>query len=458
MKTHPNIRATGFVPQDIERQVIDSALTDGALLAELSASGITPEHFNYPDTKKLFQVAIELFKSRGAADHISVASELQERKDLGGNLDFIANFNYPITSATQFRDYVGRIKSSLNVRKFYNELRVIEEDLVKDGLSLLQREQKMHQAVATMMQSMEDSSSNFLPSHDFAIYAAESFAASKAGKRLQKQKTGIVSLDVEVGGLVPGRVAIIGGRTSHGKTSFATYLAVQQARKIGTSGQVLYFSAEMSHDEMSHRVMSSLSGVSATKIGMGTCDSLESGKVQQAVQEMIDGIRIAVDTSPAPTSTYMMSRAMSENAKVPVKLVIFDYLEYTGDEGRSRDLQLENALRGCHEIAKRLRCPVVVLSQLSREVDKRRGRPELSDLRYTGAAEQIAGLVMFVYHQWTHEQQLGLDTSKNIIGTDPNKYELLIKKNSHGPIGDIDMRFYPETGTFIDPIAEQYTF
>lgn len=454
MKIHPNARLL-CVSKDVELTVIDSALASHELMAELSASQLTEDHFNYPDCKLVFSVATELFKSRGASDHISVASELQERGQLSEAIATIVEFRSPPTSHSQFRDYVGRMRSAYNVQRFYTDLRDIEAGMIVDGLSLFQREQKMYEGVGRIMESAQDSTDHFLSSHDFAIYASESFASAKQGKRLQKQKTGIISVDTKIGGLVPGRVAIIGGRTSHGKTSFATYLAIQQARSMGMNGQVIYFSSEMSHDEMSHRILSSLSGVSAIKIGQGKCDDMESAKVKKAVQEMIDGIRIAVDTTPAPTTSYMMSRALSENAKSPVRLIIFDYLEYTGEQARSRDLQLEKALRGCHEIAKRLSCPVVVLSQLSREVDKRRGRPELSDLRYTGAAEQIAGLVMFVYHQYTHEQQLGIEP-KDFMGTDLNSYELLIKKNSHGPIGDIDMRFYPETGTFIDPLAEQY--
>ena len=459
---HPQIRDKIAVSRDVELSLLKTLIADAQRFAFAASWGLTPDHFNHGDIRYLYEIGQSLFSRRGSVDEVSILAEVLERGETDKANPALHALDSAQVDRFSFDGYLGRVLASRRLAAFCGSLREAEESVFGKGMSLLEREEAMEVAIGKVLRHSSDSERQFLDAKQFAIHVADSFRAAEEGRRAQKQKTGIMSLDTYIGGFVPGRVAIIGGRPSHGKTAFATHLAVQQNRKwrqMKEDGQVLYFSSEMSHEEMGDRISSTLSGVSADRIGAGACNEREREKVKKALNEMVTDIRIAVDTNPRPTTAHMMSRAVAANAIHPVRHVIFDYLEYTGEKGESKDLRLESALQGCHEIAKRLDCPVTVLSQLSRGLDRRGAgsRPQLSDIRYTGAGEQIAALVIMVYHEVTHLQQMGDAGSSDPFSSsyvDENDYELLIRKNTHGPIGDIKLRFYPETGTFIDPMAE----
>jgi len=446
---------THYVDKAITTREIEIAFLSEIILDikkfSYANSEMNEDYFYWPDTKFCFQVAREIFGIHGDVNVVSVQSEIFERGKISEASPCLMQLGESSVSPDVLRDYTMRIFGAYDVREFTGALRDAEERVMAKNLSILQRQAEIHKAVERLMALTTKSESTFMNARQFAMYAAESFAKSESGQVQQKQKTGIMSFDRYIGGLVPGRVSIVGGLTSHGKTSFATYLTISQCKKWksqGVKGQVLYFSAEMSHNEMSHRFLSSLTGVSAEKIGQGSCNDHESIKVKQALEEMLLDIRVSVDTNPAPTTEYMMSKAINANVECPVKLIVFDYLEYVGNKAATEELRLSRAVGRCHEIASRIDCPFVVLSQLT---DDGSERPMLKSIRYSQSVGNKAALVMFVYYPYKRRIQLGYEEP---LMEDKNAYELLIRKNTHGPTGDIPMRFYEDTGTFIDPLRE----
>ena len=462
MRQHAEAQGRALVPRSLELTLLATMLDEPPYLASAAASGIQAEMLNYRDCQVMLGAALDLFQGRGSVTYGSLTSEIFERgleEQAMPGLEELATVG---VDKIGFGDYLGRVIGSWNVRGFYELLRQAEDQVFAPGLSLLQRENKISDVLGKLLQGLPDGENEFFDGDEFARVAERALEDALSGKRQAKQKTGVISLDAKTGGLVSGRVTVFAARTSHGKTAFMVYLAKQQVRlwrRLKERKQVLYFSAEMSEQEMAARVLSAFSGVAADRISEGRLSEKELKAARIAAEEL-RGLKISVDCNPAPTTAHMMGRAMAANASIPVGLIIFDYLEYTGEQDRSMDLRLDKALKGCHRIAKRIGCPVVVLSQISRELDRRGqgSKPRLSDLRYCGSIEQIASLVVMLYHEATHEKQLGNDRkiSSGLLGTDPGKYELLIEKNTHGRLGDIFMRFDADSGAFEDPESRRH--
>lgn len=235
-------------------------------------------------------------------------------------------------------------------------------------------------------------------------------------------KTGYKTLDSVFGGYRAGRVVIVAARTSHGKTVFCVDNMLRMAR----NHRCLYLTPEMGKEAITNRMLSNLSGVESMRFDLGLREE-DQAAVDRATNELRQ-LPIFIDTEPRPTTAHIFAQAQRCAADV----VFFDYLSYTGEKHDNPTLKLEKALHGCQEIAKRLGIVIVVVMQLNRAIDSRaNGTPHLSDLAWCGAAEQVAYLVIMLYHEWTHKTQQG-DPAPD---ADPNRLDVYVRKNTHGRIG-----------------------
>lgn len=441
-----------------ELSLFATMLFSSTYFASALSSGITPQHFADSEIRELVEIACDIFVSRGEVSKVSIFTEALERGFYSDTEHVIYKLESEQHDALGFSDSVHRVLLSAKLRLFHSVLYEVKDEVFGEiSMSLLEREKRMYAGLNTLLTEVQEREVTFRDSRQFADLARANYDAATQGRRVQFQRTGLASLDEKIGGFVPGRVVIVAARPSHGKTSFVTWLSIlhnEAWRRQNEDGQVLYFSAEMSEEVMADRFLSSLSGVNARVIGSGKLAPHEKIKVEAALSRMNSDVRVSIDTHSSPTTSYMMGRALAQNAAERVRLIIFDYLEYTGEKDKSKDLRLEKALIGCHEIAKRIGCPFVVVSQLNRDIEKRGddARPQLSDIRYSGAAENVAGLVIMLYHPWTHFMQRGGD-AKGIEEPDEEHYELLLRKNTMGPIGDVPLIFKRESASFVDPVA-----
>lgn len=445
-----------------EDLVLAGMLQDAELAAYAVACEITPEHFTDQECKRIATLALAQFRQDGACTFRSVYAELAET-DKEPDTVWWTDLLGILTERSEFSEHMRRMIRAKRLRDFSVNMQNVQRTVFDTaGMSLREREERMEAGIGEMMQYTATSESNlFLPAHLSAI-AADVLA----GKTQIFAPTGIKQFDMETKGFMPGRVTIIAARPSHGKTAFSIWLSIlanMQWRKANERGQVLYFSAEMGERAMVDRLLSTLSGVSALTIASGQMNALERERVTAAAGRLGSEIRLTLDTHSSPTNAYMLGRALALNASEPVRLIVFDYLEYTGEQDQSKDLRLEKALQGCHELAKRIGCPVLVLSQLNRDLERRGkdARPQLADIRYTGAGENIAAMVLMLYHPWTHWKQRGSEggfkdhegNERSIDPAEPDerRYELLIRKNTHGPVGDLLIEFDRRTASYRDP-------
>lgn len=208
--------------------------------------------------------------------------------------------------------------------------------------------------------------------------------------------TGFTELD-RIYRMKPGELTLISARPSMGKSALAMALAESAARNYG-DGCVLVFSAEMTDKSLAHRMAAGGASVNGQRLSMGVADKEEYFDTIQAAKAL-RGLPIYIDDSSQISTEQMYYRTAMLNAKHKVNLVLFDFVELGSDESRTQneEQRISNIARGLKAIAKNLNVPVVALSQLNREVEKREEKlPILSDLRYSGMLEQIADVVMFI--------------------------------------------------------------
>jgi len=245
--------------------------------------------------------------------------------------------------------------------------------------------------------------------------------------------SGFVDLDKYMAGLHPGEMIVVAGRPSMGKTSFA--LNVAQHVGLTDKKAVAIFSLEMSKELLAQRILCSEGQVDSQRVRRGTANAKDIEKLTNAAG-LLSEAKIFIDDTPAITPLEMRARSRRMKAEHDIALIVIDYLQLvrldTGKENRQQEISFIS--RSLKALAKELNVPVVALSQLSRAVESRGGdkRPMLSDLRESGAIEQDADVVLFLYRPEFYDPN---DPEKEGIA------ELIIGKQRNGPTGTVNLFF-----------------
>ena len=279
-------------------------------------------------------------------------------------------------------------------------------------------------------------------------------------------KSGLNDFDKKVGGLHKSDLIIIAGRPSMGKTAFATNIALNicQKEKIKpneNANNILFFSLEMSSEQLATRLLSEVSRIPSEKIRTGNLSKFDFENMMKG-SEKIKDLNLFIDDSPALTLSSIRSRARRLKRRKGLDLIIIDYLQLIYSESKNyndnRVKEISDITRGLKALAKEFNIPVIALSQLSRKVeDREEKRPQLADLRESGSIEQDADLVVFLYREEYYlarmEPQEG--TEKHAIWTSKmekihNIAEAIVAKNRHGPISRVRLHFNASNTKFSD--------
>lgn len=272
--------------------------------------------------------------------------------------------------------------------------------------------------------------------------------------------TGIPWLDEIIVGLAKGELIFLAGRPGHAKTAFSLHMAERMSKQIGKDEAIVYFSIEMKNNNMHDRRVARMAQVNSKLLihgynGMSTEEAL---RVNAAIEDIEERNNIYFDEKTAPTAQYIMSKVMAINARTPVRAVFLDYLELVGlaqDEKRyangNKVLAVETVILALKAIAKALNIPIIVLSQLKRDVEERATlknppRPRSSDLRWSGMAEQTANQIILLSHPWRFMQS-GISYRQ----APPKRFfEVFVTKNRDGDVGSKFVKFVQEYGYFDD--------
>ena len=290
--------------------------------------------------------------------------------------------------------------------------------------------------------------------------------AEKAFKKSEEViglRTGLTDFDKKIGGLHKSDLIIVAGRPSMGKTAFATNLAYNITKDLKDKKKeknVIFFSLEMSSEQLATRIISEIAGLSSENIRTGNLSKNDFNKLIKGSENLKD-LNLFIDDTPALTISSIRTRARRMKRKHGLDLIVLDYLQLVSSDSRyndSRVQEISEITRGLKAIAKELDVPVIALSQLSRKVeDREEKRPQLADLRESGSIEQDADLVVFLYREeyYLARTEPSEGTDKHEVWTSKmekvhNVAEAIIAKNRHGPISKVRLYFNPTITKFSD--------
>ncbi|MGB9638024.1 MAG: replicative DNA helicase [bacterium] len=445
-----NLLDNKTLPNDYEAE---KALLSSILLNPNIVSNVIDklevDDFYWPAHRAIFKAILNLYEQNLSIDIVTVANEIK-KLNLEGELEYEGGISYlatllePMALLDSYYHYIEIIKSkSVRSKIIRISLETIQDSLneQEDINYVLDRAQRKIIDLSTKKNTKDyESISDVL-----ATVLEQLEVLTSENRGYIGIPTGFEAIDKMTSGLQPGDLIIIAARPSMGKTAFALNIAHNISTKYKLP--VLIFSIEMSKEQIAQRILSLESNIPLAKIRSGALSVNDMDKLAETISFLSEQPLFIDDT---PNITTIDIRSKARKLKIEKKVlgaIIIDYLQLIkGDsEYDSRVQELSQISRSLKALAKELNVPVIALSQLSREVEKRNDkRPMLSDLRESGAIEQEADLVMFLYR----EDYYNKDTKKT------NLTEVIIAKQRNGPTGSIllyfgkdILKFFPTTGT-----------
>ncbi len=465
---------TEALPKNLEAEqaLLGCLLFDNAAI-ERVPERLRAEHFFEPFHQRLFQEMAD----RIAAGQLAEPTLLMSRfgndpafTEFGG-LGYLADLVDHAPPAANAPDFARQIYD-LAIRR--DLIRVCNEGAyaaLDTATPAMAHVETVEGALFTLAETGEQSKGVTAFADALSGALAQAEAAFKRGGKLTGLSTGLIDLDRKLGGLHPSDLDILAGRPSMGKTSLATNIAFNVAkayrytadpdepngRKTVDGGQVLFFSLEMSGEQLATRIVSDVANVSGDKIRKGEVTETELKRMILAGEEL-RSIPLYIDATGSLPIAKLCARARRQHRRTGLDLIVVDYLQLIVADGKGQGrvqeiTQITGALKG---LAKELNVPILALSQLSRQVESRDDkRPMLSDLRESGSIEQDADCVMFVFREayylgrsepkpGTPEHGVWSDDMSKVHGL----AEVIIGKQRHGPIGTVPLAFNEDTTRF----------
>ncbi|MBQ7535126.1 MAG: replicative DNA helicase [Stomatobaculum sp.] len=428
---------------EAEQSVLGAMLMDkDAVAAALEIC--SPDDFYSRQYGAVFECMAELFDEGKPVDMITVQAKLKE-KDVPpevSEIEFIRRiFDYNPTSAN-VKSYAGIVHEKAVKRRLIKVNEEIENRCYADtdGMDelLSETEEKVFRILesrgAAEIRSIEQVTVNVME----RIQEAYMKGGSVAGI-----PTGFIDLDQKTAGLQPSDLVLVAARPSMGKTAFVLNILEHAALKKGL--KCMIFSLEMSSEQLVNRMLSMESGIDAQKMRTGQLTSADFEQLLEAAVRVSGASNLVIDDSPLASSVAeIRSRCRKQKLEHGLDLVIIDYLQLMSGNSKKNDnrqQEISEISRNLKALAREIKAPVVALSQLSRACEQRQDhRPMLSDLRESGAIEQDADVVMFLYR----DDYYNKDTEH------PNEAEVIIAKQRNGPIGTVNLVWKPETTKFVN--------
>ncbi len=409
---------------------------------------LRPESFYHEAHQAIYRAIIRLFERAHPVDLLTVTEELRKNGELervGGSY-YLVELTNRVASAANV-EYHARIIAQKHILRELISLstRTIKEayDETSDVFSLLDETEKGLFAITQNNLSRTFESMGVLSGR--VLRQLEELAQKTDG--LTGVPSGFYDLDRLTSGWQPSDLIIIAARPAMGKTACALSMALNAARDF--SKPVALFSLEMSNTQLAQRLVSMVSSIPSSKMRSGRLEDYEWQQLQAAV-ELLSRVPIYIDDTPGINIFELRAKCRRLKIQHDIQLIIVDYLQLMSGSNENlrntnREQEIAGISRALKNMAKELNVPVIALSQLSRAVEVRGGtkRPQLSDLRESGAIEQDADIVSFIYRPEYYgfmEDEKGRST-KGIV-------EFIVAKHRHGPTDSIRLRFVEQYSRF----------
>ena len=431
---------------EAEQAVLGSVIIDNMCQTEILTM-LRPDDFYSEAHRSIFDAMVKIFNKNTPIDFVTLTEELDRSKKLEavGGVDYITFLSNVLPSAVNYQYHCDIVKTN-SIRRM----------LIKSGQNIIER--------AYSNESKEDVL-NYAESEVFGISEKEESSSlehigrpngalkevvdkfdkiAKDPTAIRGVPTGFRDLDAITNGLQKSDLILLAARPSVGKTSFAMNIITNIARAGKTCA---VFSLEMPKTQLAQRALCSIAKVPMQKALNGKMQAEEWKRIWTATKQL-ENTKLFIDDSSMTTPATLLSKCRRLKAKEgSLDVVMVDYLQLMKGEGTSskegRQNEVSAISRNLKIAAKELNVPIIVLSQLSRDIEKRDGhRPQLSDLRDSGAIEQDADIVMFLHNPEKYNDIPAQD--------DPGKVELILAKHRNGQIGSVNLRWVGEYTTFVN--------
>ena len=445
-------------PQNLEAEqtVLGSILLNNEIFDEIS--DVKDDYFYNPVNKKIFKIINDLLSKGLLANPITLKNYFTNENELTeiGGAEYLVKLTKFSTSKIQIK-YYADLLHDLKIRRNLIQIsrETLDETLNKN--SEVNAEQIIESAEKKLFDIAERGRFNksYVEFKDALLETiAMASSAYKNEEGIVGVPTGLKDLDDRLGGLHKQDLLIIAGRPSMGKTALATNIAFNAAKKLldkEKKSSIVFFSLEMSSEQLSTRILSEQSRIKSNDIRRGKINQDEFEKFIETSKNL-ENLPLFIDDTPAITISTLSNRARRIKRMHGLDLVVVDYIQLMKsgnykNEGRVQEIG--EITQGLKALAKELDVPVLALSQLSRAVEQRDDKkPQLADLRESGSIEQDADVVMFVYREEYYLEKLEpkVGTAEHVEWQEKmslvhNLAELIIGKQRHGPTGIIRLEF-----------------
>ncbi len=406
---------------------------------EQASEIITAKDFYNKHYAYMFQALVDMVDEGEAIDEVTLQNRLKST-DLPPNvtsMEYILDIMKATPTSVKVKEYATIVRDKSLLRRIININQDIENDCYAGKESVEYILDKNEREVFSLIK--DRNADDFVSISEIVFSALRKIeAASKVMGPVTGIPTGFTDLDYQTAGLQPTDLILIGARPSMGKTAFV--LNIAQHTAIRNKIPTLFFSLEMSNEQLANRILSLETSIDAQKIRTGDLNNDEWMRIAEAASD-IGTSNLIFQYDPSLTINKLRSKCRKYKIDYDIKLVIIDYLQLmdTGSKNESHQLAIAEISRSLKALAGELNVPIIALSQLSRKVESREDkRPMMSDLRDSGAIEQDADVVMFLHR----EDYQGRETDKKNIA------EVIVAKQRNGPIGTVELAWIPELTKF----------
>jgi replicative DNA helicase len=434
---------------DAERSLLGGILVDPEALNKI-VDIVDVDDFYREDHRTIFQLVMDLYEKNEPIDLLTVSSMARDKgftEKMGGVANLSRLVDGMPTSAN-IAHYARMVKEKALLRNLMH----VATDIVERGYEVDTNVDTFIDEAERMIFQIAEKKyrPSFFSIKDLVWESMKTIESLKSRvDGITGVATGFTDLDRMTGGLQPADLIVVAGRPSMGKTSFALNIA-QYAAVAGdgeTTLPVGVFSLEMSKEQLAMRLLSSEAEVEFFKIRSGGLREEERTSLGRAAGKLY-GAPLYIDDTPALNILDLRARARRLKKEHGLALLIVDYLQLM--RGRTsnldrREQEISEISRSLKALAKELNVPVIAISQLNRMVEQREDkRPRLSDLRESGAIEQDADVIIFIYR----------DVVYNKDSKEPNSAEIIVGKQRNGPVGDVRLAFRDKYTTFANQYIE----
>jgi replicative DNA helicase len=430
---------------EAEQSVIGSMIMDREAIS-IAIEHIDQHDFYHPDLKLVFNSIVDLYSKNNPVDLVTLQNGLKKEDSLEriGGVEYLSKLAMSVPTSAHIKNYASIVKEKSVLRR-----------LIKTGQDIISDSYESKDELEIILNSAEEKIFNIMQNRKTEEFSHvrdlinptlnKIVSAHENGDSVTGISSGFIDLDTKTAGLQPADMILVAARPSMGKTAFALNIAQHAAVKGKISTAI--FSLEMSKEQLVNRMLCSESMVDAQKVRTGSLEDEEWSNLLSGAAILNDS-PIYIDDTPGITVGEVRAKCRKLKLEHGLDLIMIDYIQLMSGNGNgeSRQQEISEISRSLKGLAREMNAPVIALSQLSRACEQRADhRPMLSDLRESGAIEQDADVVMFLYRDEYYDKD---SDAKGMA-------ECIIAKQRNGPTGTVELAWFGQYTKFMNSTRPQ---